>query len=299
MSTICRLELVCTFSRYLAAFAFICFAPLGRAEELQQVTGPDQGQRQMSDLVVPNDTFKFVVAPLQSSNRFEYNHYLPLVLSPNSQLFIDNTVYAKQRPIETSDTDGSYIQTIGESVRLGYRQLLKGADSFWGINAGYDNALQAGFYYQQLGVGLELTSPNFQLVSTFAAPIGNRSYANPGEAVLSPFNIQVALPTGLPNLVLLPRFYYVYDRLGESSPGGQVQLNYGINPQLTLEFAVSYDYISGSGGALELKWRPNVPVAPVKGSLINPAILGSYAGPVGNTGTRIIRLTGSDPAFGE
>lgn len=253
----------------------------------------------LTDFVLPNDTFKFLLAPFQSSNRFEYNHYFPVVVGSKSQFFIDNTIYAKQRPLETSDLNSSYIQTVGDSVRVGYRELLKGSDSFWGLNFGYDNALQSGYYYQQLGVGFELTSPNFQLVSTFASPIGNKRYPNPGESVLSPFNVQIALPTGLKNVSFLPRFYYVYDQFGDSSPGGQLQLNYGINPQLTLEFAVSYDYISGSGGALELKWRPNIPTAPTSGSPINPAILGSYAGPVGNNGTRIIRLTGSDPAFGE
>jgi len=258
-----------------------------------------QTSPELAVYVIPNDTFKFLLAPLQSSNRFEYNHYFPILVGSNSQLFIDNTIYAKQRPLETNDLDSSYIQTVGDSIRVGYRELLKGADSFWGVNFGYDNAFQAGYYYQQLGVGFELTSPNFQLVSTFASPIGNRRYPNPGESVLSPFNVQVTLPTGLKNVSFLPRFYYVYDHFGDSSPGGQLQINYGINPQLTLEFAVSYDYISGSGGALELKWRPNIPIAPTSGSPINPAILGSFAGPVGNNGTRIIRLTGSDPAFGE
>jgi len=271
---------------------------LARAEASESLA-VSQSQQDASELVIPNDTFKFLLAPFQSSNRFEYNHYLPLLIGINEQVFVDNTIYAKQRPVDTSNLDSSYVETIGESVRLGYRRLLRGRDSFWGVNAGYDSALQAGYYYQQLGVGLEITSPNFQLVSTFAAPIGNRSYPSPGEAVLSPFNIQVALPTGIPNLSILPRFYYVYDHIGESSPGGQLQLNYSLSPKLTLEFAVSYDYLSGSGGALELKWRPNVPVASKGRTLINPAILGSYAGPVGNNGTRIIRLTGSDPAFGE
>jgi len=271
---------------------------LARAEASESLA-VSQSQQDASELVIPNDTFKFLLAPFQSSNRFEYNHYLPLLIGINEQVFVDNTIYAKQRPVDTSNLDSSYVETIGESVRLGYRRLLRGRDSFWGVNAGYDSALQAGYYYQQLGVGLEITSPNFQLVSTFASPIGNRSYPSPGEAVLSPFNIQVALPTGIPNLSILPRFYYVYDHIGESSPGGQLQLNYSLSPKLTLEFAVSYDYLSGSGGALELKWRPNVPVASKGRTLINPAILGSYAGPVGNNGTRIIRLTGSDPAFGE
>ena len=271
---------------------------LARAEASESLA-VSQSQQDASELVIPNDTFKFLLAPFQSSNRFEYNHYLPLLIGINEQIFVDNTIYAKQRPVDTSNLDSSYVETIGESVRLGYRRLLRGRDSFWGVNAGYDSALQSGYYYQQLGVGLEITSPNFQLVSTFAAPIGNRSYPSPGEAVLSPFNIQVALPTGIPNLSILPRFYYVYDHIGESSPGGQLQLNYSLSPKLTLEFAVSYDYLSGSGGALELKWRPNVPVASKGRTLINPAILGSYAGPVGNNGTRIIRLTGSDPAFGE
>jgi hypothetical protein len=271
---------------------------LARAELSESLAVP-QSQPDTYEIVVPNDTFKFLLAPFQSSNRFEYNHYQPLLIGINEQLFVDNTIYAKQRPVETSNLDSSYIQAIGESVRLGYRRLLQGRDSFWGVNAGYDSALQAGYYYQQLGVGFEITSPNFQIVSTYAAPIGNRSYSSPGEAVLSPFNIQVTLPTGVPNLSVLPRFYYVYDHIGDSSPGGQLQLNYSLSPQLTLEFAVSYDYLSGSGGALELKWRPNVPVASQGRALINPAILGSYAGPVGNNGTRIIRLTGSDPAFGE
>lgn len=282
----------------LFVLGLISFPNMLRAE-LVETLAPTISHPDAIELVIPNDTFKFLLAPFQSSNRFEYNHYHPLLIGVDQQLFIDNTVYAKQRPVDTSNLDSSYIETIGESVRLGYRRLLRGRDSFWGVNAGYDSALQSGYYYQQLGVGLEITSPNFQLVSTFAAPIGNRSYSSPGEAVLSPFNIQVSLPTGVPNLSILPRFYYVYDHIGDSSPGGQVQLNYALSPQLTLEFAVSYDNLYGSGGALELKWRPNIPIAPQGGSLINPAILGSYAGPVGNNGTRIIQLTGSDPAFGE
>lgn len=253
----------------------------------------------ISSLVVSNDTFKFLLAPLQSSNRIEYNHYLPLLVSPSSQIFIDNTVYVKQRPIETDNVNSSYIDSIGDSVRIGYRQLLTGADSFLGVNFGYDNALQAGLYYQQLGVGFELTSPNFQLVSTFASPIGNRVYPSPGKSILSPFNIQVSVPTGINSLVFLPRFYYIYDYEGASAPGGQLQLNYHFNPRLKLSLSTSYDSLSGSGGALELFWRPNVPVAPSLGSPINPLILGSYAGPVGNNGTRIVRLTGSDPAYGD
>ena len=89
---------------------------------------------ELADFVLPNDTFKFLVAPLQSSNRFEYNHYFPLVVGSKSQFFIDNTIYAKQRPLETSDLNSSYIQTVGDSVRVGYRELLKGSDSFWGLN---------------------------------------------------------------------------------------------------------------------------------------------------------------------
>jgi hypothetical protein len=288
------------FSKLLRLSCFlICSTSIPAYADDSASDALSQTSLELAVYVIPNDTFKFLLAPLQSSNRFEYNHYFPILVSSNSQFFIDNTIYAKQRPLETNDLDSSYIQTVGDSIRVGYRELLKGADSFWGVNFGYDNAFQAGYYYQQLGVGFELTSPNFQLVSTFASPIGNRRYANPGESVLSPFNVQVSLPTGLKNLSILPRFYYVHDHFGDSSAGGQLQLNYGINPQLTLEFAVSYDYISGSGGALELKWRPNIPIAPTSGSPINPAILGSFAGPVGNNGTRIIRLTGSDPAFGE
>ena len=288
------------FSKLLRLSCFlICSTSIPAYADDSASDALSQTSLELAVYVIPNDTFKFLLAPLQSSNRFEYNHYFPILVSSNSQFFIDNTIYAKQRPLETNDLDSSYIQTVGDSIRVGYRELLKGADSFWGVNFGYDNAFQAGYYYQQLGVGFELTSPNFQLVSTFASPIGNRRYANPGESVLSPFNVQVSLPTGLKNLSILPRFYYVHDHFGDSSAGGQLQLNYGINPQLTLEFAVSYDYISGSGGALELKWRPNIPIAPTSGAPINPAILGSFAGPVGNNGTRIIRLTGSDPAFGE
>jgi len=166
---------------------------------------PQQDSKQdvveISSLVIPNDTFKFLLAPLQSSNRIEYNHYLPLLIDTNFQIFIDNTTYVKQRPIETDNINSSYFDSIGDSLRIGYRKLLTGADSFWGVNFGYDNALQAGLYYQQLGVGFEVTSPNFQLVSTFAAPIGNRAYPSPGKSILSPFNIQVSVPTGINALV--------------------------------------------------------------------------------------------------
>jgi len=289
-----RLHLLCL---YLASFLFQFLFPLSSSAQLQQEITQDAFDS--SSLVIANDTFKFLLAPLQSSNRIEYNHYLPLLVYPRAQLFIDNTFYVKQRPIETDDINSSYVQSIGDSVRIGYRELLKGSDSFWGVNFGYDNALQSGYYYQQLGVGIEVTSPNFQFVSTFAAPIGNLRYLSPGKAILSPFNIQITVPTGIKSLVFLPRFYYVSDSFGASAPGGQLQLNYHFNPRLKLSLSSSYDQLSGSGGALELFWRPNVPVAPSVGSPINPSILGSYAGPVGNNGTRIVRLTGSDPAYGD
>jgi len=289
-----RLHLLCL---YLASFLFQFLFPLSSSAQLQQEITQDAFDS--SSLVIANDTFKFLLAPLQSSNRIEYNHYLPLLVYPRAQLFIDNTFYVKQRPIEADDINSSYVQSIGDSVRIGYRELLKGSDSFWGVNFGYDNALQSGYYYQQLGVGIEVTSPNFQFVSTFAAPIGNLRYLSPGKAILSPFNIQITVPTGIKSLVFLPRFYYVSDSFGASAPGGQLQLNYHFNPRLKLSLSSSYDQLSGSGGALELFWRPNVPVAPSVGSPINPSILGSYAGPVGNNGTRIVRLTGSDPAYGD
>lgn len=289
-----RLHLLCL---YLASLLFQFLFPLSSSAQLQQEITQDAFDSSL--LIIPNDTFKFLLAPLQSSNRIEYNHYLPLLVYPRAQLFIDNTFYVKQRPIETDDINSSYVQSIGDSVRIGYRELLKGSDSFWGVNFGYDNALQSGYYYQQLGVGIEVTSPNFQFVSTFAAPIGNLRYLSPGKAILSPFNMQITVPTGIKSLVFLPRFYYVSDSFGASAPGGQLQLNYHFNPRLKLSLSTSYDQLSGSGGALELFWRPNAPVAPSVGSPINPSILGSYAGPVGNNGTRIVRLTGSDPAYGD
>lgn len=281
----------------LASFATNFLFPFKSSAQLQREITNDILDPSL--LVVPNDTFKFLLAPLQSSNRIEYNHYLPLFVSPTAQLFIDNTFYVKQRPVETNDVNNSYIQAVGDSVRIGYRELLRGSDSFWGVNIGYDNVLQAGYYYQQLGVGIEVTSPNFQVVSTFAAPIGNLGYSSSGKSILSPFNIQISVPTGINSLVFLPRFYYVSDYFGASAPGGQLQLNYHFNPRLKLSLSTSYDKLSGTGGALELFWRPNVPVAPSVGSPINSSILGSYAGPVGNNGTRIIRLTGSDPAYGD
>jgi len=282
---------------YFVSFCFQFLFPLSSSAQLQQENTQDAFDS--SSLVVPNDTLKFLLAPPQSSNRIEYNHYLPLLVYPKAQFFIDNTFFVKQRPIETDDINSSYFQSIGDSVRIGYRELLKGSDSFWGVNFGYDNALQSGFYYQQLGVGIEITSPNFQFVSTFAAPIGNLRYPSPGKSILSPFNAQITVPTGINSLFFLPRFYYVSDSFGASAPGGQLQLNYHFNPRLKLSLSTSYDQLSGSGGALELFWRPNVPVAPSVGSPINPSILGSYAGPVGNNGTRIVRLTGSDPAYGD
>ena len=259
----------------------------------------DQDPIEASKLVAPNDTFKFLLAPLQSSNRIEYNHYHPLFVTSNSQIFIDNTTFVKQRPIATDDTNNSFISSIGNSTRVGYRNLLSKGDSFWGVNFGYDNTIQTGFYYQQLGFGIEYTSPNLQIISTFASPSGNRDYPPPGKSILSPFNIQISVPTGINSLFFLPRFYYIHNFAGASAPGGQLQLNYHFNNRLKLALSTSYDILSGSGGSLELIWRPNIPIAPNSGSLINPLILGSYSGPVGNNGTRIIRLTGSDPAFGD
>lgn len=253
----------------------------------------------LTGFVVPVQMVKLTLAPPDASNRLELNHFQPLHRSNVSILFSDQTLYAKARPSGEAGAGLPVVETLGQSFRMGYRTFTTGGRGFVGFNAGYDNSWQQGYFFQQLGVGLEATYPGLAVAATGTHAVGRLYYASLGNTILSSFNIQAAFPTGIPHVSMATRYYYVSDRLGQSAPGGQIQLSYGLNHALTMTLSASYDNLDGAGSSLQFKYLFHAP----QPSQVPPAVPYGIALPfsqaIGNTGSRIIRLTGSAPAYGD
>ena len=264
--------------------------------------GLDQAAAASDDLtgfVVPVQMFKLTLTSASSSNRLEINHFQPLSRGSDSILFFDNTVYAKARPLGEAGAGLPDVETWGESFRLGYRKLIQGGRGYLGINGGYDNALQQGYLYQQLGIGAEAIYPSVAIVATLTQGIGNSFYQSLDKSLLSSFNIQASFATGIPSLSVAPRFYYVYARQGEQSPGGQLQLVYGVSRYLSVSLSANYDDLNGEGGSLQFHYLFHPPNPKLVPSSVPYGIASGFSQAIGNTGSRIIRLTGSTPAYGD
>ena len=232
--------------------------------------GLDQAAAASDDLtgfVVPVQMFKLTLTSASSSNRLEINHFQPLSRGSDSILFFDNTVYAKARPLGEAGAGLPDVETWGESFRLGYRKLIQGGRGYLGINGGYDNALQQGYLYQQLGIGAEAIYPSVAIVATLTQGLG--------------------------------RFYYVHARQGEQSPGGQLQLVYGVSRHLSVSLSANYDDLNGEGGSLQFHYLFHPPNPKLVPSSVPYGIASGFSQAIGNTGSRIIRLTGSTPAYGD
>jgi len=253
----------------------------------------------LTSFVVPVQMLKLTLAPLDSPNRLELNHFQPLSRWNQSFLFFDQTLYAKSRPFGDAGAGLPAVETWGGSARLGYRHLVREGRGFLGLNGGYDNSWQQGSYFQQIGLGLEATYPGVAVTATVTHGVGSTYDLGLGQALLSSLNIQASFPTGIPHLSMAPRYYYVRDRFGQSSPGGQLQFSYGLNHALSLTLSASYDDLSGSGGSLQFKYffyPPNPSQVPV---VIPYNIASPFSQAIGNTGSRIIRLTNTPPAYGD
>ena len=253
----------------------------------------------LTNFVVPVQMFKLTLTSASSSNRLEINHFQPLSHGKHSILFFDNTVYGKARPLGAAGAGLPDVETWGESFRLGYRKLIQGGRGYLGFNGGYDNALQQGYLYQQLGIGVEAIYPKVAIVATLTQGIGNSYYQSLDKALLSSFNIQATFATGIPNLSVAPRFYYVHDDQGEQSPGGQIQLVYGVNRHLSVSLSANYDDLNGEGSSLQFHYLFHPPDRKQVPASITYGIASGFSQAIGNTGSRIIRLTGSTPAYGD
>jgi hypothetical protein len=256
------------------------------------------GAIDLTGYVVPVQMFKLTLAPADASNRLEINHFQPLSRTPDSILFFDNTVYGKARPFGPAGEGLPAIETWGESFRLGYRKFINGGRGYFGLNGGYDNALQQGYLYQQLGVGAELIFPSVALVATLTQGIGNLYYQSLDKSLLSSFNIQASFPTGVPGLAIAPRFYYVYDQIGDKAPGGQLELVYSFNKFLSVALSTNYDSLNGQGATIQFHYQFHPPDPGAVPAAVPYGIASPFSQAIGNTGSRIIRLTGSSPAYG-
>jgi hypothetical protein len=253
----------------------------------------------LTGFVVPVQMVKLTLTPPDSSNRLELNHFQPLQRWPQSLLFFDNTLYAKARPSGEAGAGLPAVETWGESFRLGYRYLADGGRSFLGVNGGYDSSWQQGYVFQQLGLGLEATYPGLAAAATVTHGIGRSYYPSLGKSLLSSFNIQAAFPIGLPHLSMATRYYYVYDQLGQSAPGGQLQFSYGFNRSLSMTLSASYDNLDGLGSSLQFKYLFHPPQPSQVPAAVPYSIASPFSQAIGNTGSRIIRLSGSPPAYGD
>jgi len=256
------------------------------------------GAIDLTGYVVPVQMFKLTLAPADASNRLEINHFQPLARRADSILFFDNTVYGKARPFGQAGEGLPAIETWGESFRFGYRKFINGGRGYFGLNGGYDNALQQGYLYQQLGVGAEVIFPSVALVATLTQGIGALYYQSLGKSLLSSFNIQASFPTGVPSLVLAPRFYYVHGQIGEKAPGGQLELVYGFSKFLSVALSASYDNLNGQGATIQFHYQFHPPDPNALPAAIPYGIASPFSQAIGNTGSRIIRLTGASPAYG-
>jgi hypothetical protein len=287
--------------RFLSCLV-VCLSPGLYNSGVMAFESTDSAQEASASLttfVVPAQMVKLTLAPLDSSDRLELNHFQPLSHWDQSFLFFDQTFYAKSRPFGEAGAGLPVVETLGGSARLGYRHLVNEGRGFLGLNGGYDSSWQQGYYFQQLGLGIEATFPGIAITATVTHGVGSTYDLGLGQALLSSFNIQTSFPIGIPHLSIAPRYYYVRDRFGQSSPGGQLQFSYGLNRALSLSLSASYDDLSGSGGSLQFKYFFHPPNPSQVPAVIPYGIASPFSQAIGNTGSRIIRLTNSPPAYGD
>jgi len=272
--------------------AAVCLAPLaGVAKDLppDQEKALDLGPTQMVKLVIPQ--------PL-SSNRAEYDYVLPLFQGASHRIFLDTKVFTEQRPFLGATPGSPLVQSFGQSARLGMRQLFSQGQVYWGASMGYDSLWQQGSYFQQAGIALEYSRPNIQWVLTAGLPFAAPKSQSAGNVPLSSVNLQVSLPTGVKGLAVQPRIYAVGSSSTGSAVGGQLQFTYGFAPGWSATLASNYDAIGGASGSLTIQVVFPQRSAKQVGGSINPELIGSYGGPVGNNGSRVIRLDGTPVASG-
>jgi hypothetical protein len=273
-------------------FTLICFCaaaitPAAHAEEPNSALR--LGPVQMLKLVLPQ--------PL-ASTRAEYDYVHPLHQGVADRLFIDVKTFAELRPLSGSGNGVPFIQATGQSTRVGYRRLVRGGSALWGVSGGYDSLWQQGSYYQQLGAALEINRPNFAVVATAALPLRLQNSSANDQVPLSALTLQVSLPTGVKGLDFEPRIYTVGSPETGTVLGTQMQFTYATSPSSSATISCNYDALGGVSGSLTLQIVfPNLSKQ-ARHQAIDPSLVGNFTGPVGNNGSRVIRLDDSAPALG-
>ncbi len=261
--------------------------PAAHAEEPN--TALRLGPVQMLKLVIPQ--------PL-ASTRAEYDYVHPLHQGVADRLFIDAKPFAELRPLSGSGIGVPLIQATGQSTRIGYRRLVSGGSALWGVSGGYDSLWQQGSYYQQLGAALEIKRRNFEVVATAALPLRLQDSSTNDQIPLSALTLQISLPTGVKGLDFEPRIYTVGSPETGTFLGTQMQFTYATSQSSSATISCNYDALGGVSGSLTLQIVfPNLSKQ-ARHQAIDPSLVGNFTGPVGNNGSRVIRLNDSAPAFG-
>lgn len=246
----------------------------------------------------PAHMLKLVIAQPLASTRAEYDYVLPLNEGDNDRLFVDAKPFAELRPPSGSNNDVPFIKATGQSTRIGYRQLLAGGSAFWGLSGGYDSLWQQGTYYQQLGAGLEFKKKDFEFIATASIPFWQRETSATNQIPLAALTLQVSLPTRLKGLDFEPRIYTVGSPETGTVIGTQMQFTYAMSPSSSATLSCNYDAIGGVSGSLTLQMIFPQASKQAAGKRIDPNLIGSFIGPIGNNGSRVIRLSNSVPAIG-
>ena len=271
----------------LACCCAATIAPAAHAEALNSAL--HLGPVQMLKLVIPQ--------PL-ASTRAEYAYVQPLHQGQADRLFVDAKPFAELRPLSGSGQDVPRLQATGQSTRIGYRRLVEGGSAFWGVSGGYDSLWQQGSYYQQVGAGLEIKRRNFEVVATASLPLQVQDSSANAQVPLAALNLQVSLPTGVKGLAFEPRIYTVGSRETGTVLGTQMQFTYATSRSSSATISCNYDALGGVSGSLTLQIVfPQFSKQALE-SKIDPALIGSFTGPIGNNGSRVIRLNDSVPAIG-
>jgi hypothetical protein len=247
------------------------------------------GASQMIKLVIPQP---------YSSNRLEYDYIFPIVQTARDRYFLDAKVFASEQPLIGASAGSDFIQAFGQSARLGVRTLFEAGTGFRGVSVGYDSLWQQGEYYQQLGAALEYTKQDYQLVLTMGLPLSAAGATPAGATPLASVNVQVSLPTGYPGLAVQPRVYVVGSNSTGSAVGGQLQFTYSFARSWSATLASNYDDLTGVSGSLTFQVLFPRRQPESFGAAIHPSLINSFAGAVGNNGSRVIRLDNAPAASG-
>jgi hypothetical protein len=262
-------------------------APAAHAEEMNAAL--HLGPVQMLKLVIPQ--------PL-ASTRAEYAYVQPLHQGHADRLFVDAKPFAELKPLSGSGNGVPFFQATGQSTRIGYRRLVDGGSALWGVSGGYDSLWQQGSYYQQIGAGLEIKRRNFEVVATASLPLRVQDSSTNGQIPLAALNLQVSLPTGVKGLDFEPRIYTVGSRETGTVIGTQMQFTYATSRSSSATISCNYDALGGVSGSLTLQILFPQFSKQTRHKGIDPGLIGSFTGPIGNNGSRVIRLNDSVPAIG-